>query len=114
VRYLVLGPDSATRNGARGVDGHVEPSIDGGANIEGKRDVARTDTSREGPGRGEIANVIVLECGVVAGKIGDGAGKASGRVVQNLVNGERGGEAPIRSGNGSDETLGGLRHCDAR
>ena len=111
--YLVLGPDSATRNGAGGVDGHVEPSIDGGANIEGKRDVVSTDTSGEGPGRSEIANVIVFKCGIAAGKLGDGAGKASGRVVQNFVNCERGGEAPRCSWNGSDETLGGQRHCDA-
>ena len=88
-----------------GVDGHVEPSIDGGANIKGKRDVVSTDTSREGPGRGEIPNVIVLERGVVAGELGDGAGKAAGRVVQNLVNGERGREAPRCSWNRSDETL---------
>ena len=111
--YLVLGPDSATPNGAGGVDGHIEPSIDGGA-IEGKRDVATTNTSREGPGHGEFANVIVLECGVAAGEVGDGGTEASGQVVRNVVNGERGGEAPSCSWNGSDETLGGQRHCNAR
>ena len=105
--YLV--PNSATRNIAGGVDELTESSGDGRPITENKCDVVNTDTSRKGPGRGEIVNVIVLERGVIADELGDGGSlrEASGRAVQNIANEESADEAPSHSGNASYEALGG-------
>ena len=103
--YLALRPGSVTRKNEGRIDGRVELSVDGRAIGEGKRDVD-TNISFERPGRRELAKLIVCERDAVAGELGDGPSKASVCVVQNVVNGERGEEAPGRSRNGSDETLG--------
>jgi len=102
--YLV--PNGAARNVAGGVDELTEPSGDGRPITENKRDVVNTDTSRKGPGRGEIANAIVLERGVVADELGYGGREASGRAEQNIVNEESTDEASSHSRNASYEALG--------
>jgi len=108
--HLVLGPASATRDSAGRIDGHVEPASDGRAIIKSERNVGIADASRDGPRRREVTNIVIAELGVAARKLGDGSGEASGRVVQNLVDGERGREAPSGSRNGVDEPFGRIRH----
>jgi hypothetical protein len=108
--HLVLGPDSATRDSAGRIDGHVELASDGSAIVKSERNVGIANASSEGPRRSEVTNIVITELGVVARKLGNGSSEASGRVVQDLVDGEKGHEAPRGSRNGADESLGSMRH----
>ena len=108
--HLVLGPASATRDSAGRIDGHVESASDGRAIVKSERNVGIADASRDGPRRSEVTNIAISELGVTASKLGDGSGEASGRIVQNLVDGERGCETPSGSRNGVDESFGSIRH----
>jgi len=88
-RNLVLSPNSAAGDSAGRIDGHVESASDGRAMVKSERNVGATDVSREGPRRSEITDIVIGELGVAAIKLGDVCGETSGRVVQDLVDGER-------------------------
>ena len=108
--YLVLGPASATRDSAGRIDGHVESASDGSAIVKSERNVGIADASRDGSRRSEVTNIVIGERCVTTRKLGNGSGEASGRIVQDLVDGERGCEAPSGSGNRVDESFGSVGH----
>ena len=110
--HLVLCPGSTTGDSAGGAHGRasVESASNGRANVKSERDLAVTDVSREGPGRGKVTDIVITERSVAASKRGDGTDEASRHVVQDPVDGERGREAPGCSRNGVDESLVRMRH----
>jgi len=71
------------------IDGHVESASDsdGMAILKSERNAGIADASRDGPRRSEATNIAITELGVMARKLGDGSGEASGCVVQNIVDG---------------------------
>jgi len=55
--------------------------------LKSERNVGIADASRDGLRGSEATNLAITELGVVARKLGDGSGEASGCVEQDLVDG---------------------------